>query len=45
MIFPQFEYPAEFNDDGFAKVRIGDRKTGTQGYINKKGKFIWKDNQ
>ena len=25
-----------------AFVRIGDYKTGVEGYINKKGKFIWK---
>ena len=28
--------------NGLALVRIGDIKTGTEGYIDKTGKFVWK---
>ena len=33
-----------FNNN-LAFVRIGDYKTGSEGYINKKGKFIWEKNK
>ena len=37
----KYSRPSEFNNN-LALVRVGDFKTGVEGYINKQGKFIWK---
>ena len=37
----KYSRPSEFNNN-LALVRIGDFKSGTEGYINKQGEFIWK---
>ena len=37
----KYSRPSEFSNN-LALVRIGDFRTGTEGYINKQGKFIWK---
>ena len=36
----QYDIPADFQG-GLAKVRVGNYKTGTSGYIDKTGKWIW----
>ena len=41
VVAKQFSKPSDFIN-GLALVRIGDIKTGTEGYIDKTGKFVWK---
>jgi len=36
----QYDIPADF-EGGLAKVRVGNYKSGTNGYIDKTGKWIW----
>jgi len=42
MVIPkQYATPSDF-ENGLAKVRQGDFKTGTEMYIDKTGKVVWR---